>query len=86
MSPHHWDLSSPEQVLGLIGSALILGGYMLTVTRPEKLALYCSISLAGGFVLLAVALLYHNAGLIVLEVFWILINVWGLWRAFRHAG
>ncbi len=86
MSPYHWDFSTPEQVLGMIGSVLILGAYMLTVTRPEKLAWYCSISLAGGLVLFVVALIYHNLGLIVLEVFWVLINAWGLWRAYRLAG
>ena len=85
MNGYHWDFSSPEQVLGMIGSVLILGAYMLTVTRPEKLAMYCSISLVGGLVLLAVALIYHNLGLIMVVIFWVLINAWGLWRAYRHA-
>jgi len=85
MIPPAWDFSAPEQWLGMMGSALVLGAYLLTVMRPERMALYCSVSLAGGLVLLAVAWMYHNAGLIMLEVFWILINAWGLWRAYRHA-
>jgi len=74
----HWNLSTPEQIFSLIGSALILFAYGLTVARPEKRRWYFSISLAGGVVLLAVALIYHNAGLVFLEISWIGINIWGL--------
>lgn len=85
MNVRHWDFSTPEQWLGMLGSVLVLGAYLLTVMRPDRMALYCAISLTGGLVLLVVALMYHNAGLVTLEVFWVLINAWGLWRAYRHA-
>ncbi len=79
------DWSAPEQWMSMIGSALILTAYAITVARPERRGLYCAISLAGGVLLLAVALIYRNAGLIALELAWIAINGWGLWRAAREA-
>jgi len=75
------SLAQPEQWLSLAGSLLILGAYALTVARPDRTRLYCSISLAGGILLLLVALIYRNAGLILLELTWIAINAWGLVRA-----
>jgi hypothetical protein len=76
------NMSAPEQWLGMIGSSLILIAYFFTVEHPEKRGLYCSISLAGAMLLLIVALIYRNLGLIMLEVVWISINIWGLWKAF----
>lgn len=79
------QLAAPEQWLSLAGSLLILGAYALTVARPEKTRLYCSISLAGGVLLLLVAMIYGNAGLILLEVAWIAINLWGLLKGLKRA-
>ncbi len=81
MSNFHWNFSTPEQIFSLIGSLLVLFAYGLTVARPEKRRWYFSISLAGGVVLLVVALIYHNAGLVFLEISWIGINIWGLGKA-----
>ncbi len=83
MDGFSWNMSAPEQWLGLLGSALVLIAYAITVARPEKRGLYCAISLAGGIVLLLVALIYRNLGLICLEIAWIAINAWGMWKAFR---
>jgi len=76
------DWMAPEQLMSLFGSALILFAYGLTIARPERQRLYCSISLIGGVLLLAVALIYQNLGLILLEIAWIAINVWGLARTY----
>jgi len=76
------NMSAPEQWLAMLGSALILIAYFFTVEHPERRGLYCSISLAGSMLLLIVALIYRNLGLTMLEVVWILINVWGLWKVF----
>ncbi|MFQ5582095.1 MAG: hypothetical protein ACE5F3_05660 [Mariprofundaceae bacterium] len=84
MNGYSWNLHTPEQWLGLFGAMLILGAYMITVGRPKKRCLAYSISLSGGLLLLAVALIYHNFGLIVLEIFWVAINAWGLWRVYRE--
>jgi len=75
-----WRLDNPVQVLSLLGSLMILIAYAITVHLPARRRLYCSISLAGGILLLIVALKYHNLGLTMLEVAWIAINLWGLWR------
>ncbi|MDX8408375.1 MAG: hypothetical protein R8L58_08325 [Mariprofundaceae bacterium] len=74
------DWMAPEQLMSLFGSALILFAYGVTIARPERQRLYCSISLIGGVLLLAVALIYQNLGLILLEIAWIAVNIWGLFK------
>jgi len=75
-----WNLTSPEQILSLLGSVVILIAYYLTVSKPDKKLLYFSLSLLGGVALLFVALIYQNIGFIFLEVSWISINAWGIWK------
>ncbi len=76
---------APEQILSMLGSILILVAYFLTVSKPEKKWLYFSISFFGGAALLMVALIYRNPGLIMLEIAWMAINAWGLWKMLRDA-
>jgi len=78
-----WGLDAPEQWLSLLGSLIILCAYFLTVARPERKILSFYMSMLGGVALLAVAVIYHNAGLIFLEISWISINAWGIWRSAR---
>jgi len=80
MDNYAWNITSPEQVLSLLGSIIILVAYYLTVSQPEKKLLYYSMSLLGGIALLVVAVIYHNLGFVFLEVSWITINAWGIWR------
>jgi len=74
---------APEQILSVLGSILILFAYFLMVVKPERKRLYFSISFFGGGALLVVAVIYRNPGLIVLEVVWMAINAWGLWKVLR---
>jgi len=74
---------APEQILSVLGSILVLFAYLLTVVKPEKKTVYLSISFFGGSALLVVAVIYRNPGLIILEIAWMAINAWGLWREFR---
>jgi len=76
-----WNITSPEQILSLFGSIIILIAYFLTVAKPDKKILSFYISMLGGVALLCVAIIYANAGLIFLEISWISINAWGIWRA-----
>jgi len=76
---------APEQILSVLGSILVLFAYILTVVKPEKKAAYLSISFFGGGALLIVAAIYQNPGLIMLEVAWMAINAWGLWKVLRNA-
>jgi predicted membrane protein len=80
MTTSGWNITDPVQVMSLFGSMLILIAYAITVHRPARRRLYCSISLAGGILLLIVALIYRNLGLTLLEIAWIAINLWGLWH------
>ncbi|PCI45427.1 MAG: hypothetical protein COB41_01600 [Proteobacteria bacterium] len=78
-----WNLTSPEQILSLLGSVVILIAYYLTVSKPDKKLLYFSLSLLGGVALFFVALIYQNIGFIFLEVSWISINAWGIWKVYQ---
>ncbi len=78
-----WNLTSPEQILSLLGSVIILVAYYLTVSKPDKKLLYFSLSLLGGVALLFVALIYQNIGFVFLEISWISINAWGLWKVYQ---
>jgi len=71
-------LTSPEQLLSLFGSIVILIAYFLTVAKPDKKILSFYLSILGGFALLVMAWMYANVGLIFLEVSWIGINIWGI--------
>jgi len=84
MDSYSWNLTSPEQLLSLLGSTVILIAYYLMVSRPDKKLLYFSLSLLGGVALLFVALIYHNLGFIFLEISWISINTWGIWRVYHR--
>jgi len=85
MDSYTWNLTSPEQLLSLLGSVVILIAYYLTVSKPDKKLLYFSLSLLGGLALLFVALIYHNLGFVFLEISWISINAWGIWRAYNQS-
>jgi len=78
-----WNLTSPEQILSLLGSVVILIAYYLTVSKPDKKLLYFSLSLLGGVALFFVALIYQNIGFIFLEISWISINAWGIWKVYQ---
>ncbi len=80
------DWAASEQWLSLAGSVLILGAYALMVWWPERRRLHFSISFVGGAALMGVAVLYRNAGLMLLDAAWMGINAWGLSRSLRDAG
>jgi len=84
MEPSTWHITSPDQLLSLLGSMVILFAYFLTVAKPNKKVLSFYLSMLGGLALLLVAIIYKNIGLIFLEVSWIAINGWGIWQ-YRHA-
>jgi len=79
-----WDLSAPEQWLSLLGSALILFAYGLTVASPERRRLYFTLSAAGAVLLFFVGVIYRNLGILMLETVWIGLNLWGLLRESRR--
>ena len=83
MDSYSWNISSPEQIFSLLGSIVILIAYYLMVSQPDRKLFYFSLSLLGGLALLVVAIIYQNIGFIFLEVSWISINGWGIWKVIR---
>jgi hypothetical protein len=83
MNGYSWNLNTPEQLLSLIGSVLLLSAYFLMVARPLLRVWYFSISMLGSALLLVVALIYHNLGFLLLESTWMSINAWGLWKVYH---
>jgi len=83
MDSYALNLTSPEQLVSMFGSVIILIAYYFTVSQPDKKLLYFSLSLLGGVALLFVALIYHNVGFIFLEISWISINAWGIWKVYQ---
>lgn len=69
-----------EQILGLIGALFVLVAYTIMVLKPQHNYYAYIISLCGGGLLFCLAVLYHNIGLMVLELAWVGINAWGLIR------
>ena len=69
-----------EQTLGFLGAALVLVGYTLMILTPRYTRYAYMVSLCGAGLLLWLAMIYHNIGLITLELAWIGINIWGLMR------
>jgi hypothetical protein len=73
-------------VVGTVGVLLIVFVYLLL--QSEKLdpkGLFYSLSNAIGSVMILYSLLEHwNLASVVIEVFWILISLFGVWRYFRR--
>lgn len=73
-------------ILGTIGVALIILAYAAVQARrmkPEQLA-YSIINLIGAALIL-VSLRYNfNMASVIIEIFWILISLWGIVLWFRH--
>ena len=69
-------------VVGTIGVALIVYAYAGTQTRrmnPEGLQ-YSILNLVGA-ILITVSLNYaFNMASFIIEIFWIIFSLWGIWR------
>jgi hypothetical protein len=83
MDHYTLNINSPEQIFSLLGSMIILVAYYLMVSQPHKKILYFSLSLLGGMALLVVAMIYHNVGFVFLEISWMSINAWGIWKTLK---
>ena len=69
-------------VIGVVGSLMIAGCYWANTTGRLTTAhmLYHTLNLAGA--LLILYSLYHrpNPGAIVIEVIWVAVAIWGMYR------
>jgi hypothetical protein len=76
---------SLHDVVGLAGVALIMAMYVLLQTgRTSAARPSFSVGNAVGSALILYSLAFDfNFAAALIEVFWLLISVYGLWRAFR---
>ena len=69
--------------LGNIGVLLILLSYLLLqMKRIKSQSMYYSLMNATGALLILVSLCYNfNLSAFVMEIFWLLISLYGLWQS-----
>ena len=69
--------------LGNIGLLLILLSYLLLqMKRIKSQSMYYSLMNATGALLILVSLCYNfNLSAFVMEIFWLLISLYGLWQS-----
>ena len=72
-------------VIGILGSILIVGAYAYNVyAKSVDAYVYNGTNLLGA-VLLTISLLVHfNLASLLLEIVWIAIAIGGLWKAYRQ--
>ena len=80
MNLHWYDL------VGTLGVALILFAYvLLQLERVDAKALSYSVLNLVGALLITISLLYEfNFSALVIEIFWIAISIYGIWRYYRR--
>lgn len=69
-------------IIGMTGTSLVVGAYFLLQTgklNSESLS-FNLINLVGAFFLALSLLVHFNLASMVIEVFWILASLVGLWR------
>ena len=69
--------------LGNVGVLLILLSYLLLQMKKIKSqSMYYSLMNAAGAILILVSLYYNfNLSAFVMEIFWLLISLYGLWQS-----
>ena len=77
----HW-----HNLVGMVGVALILVSYLLLQTgRMRASEPRYSLANAAGAALVLISLMYEfNLSAAIIESFWLLISLLGLWRALRQ--
>ena len=76
---------SPPDMVGLLGVALILLAYWALQT--DRLSArdwrYSAINGLGALLILISLMFTFNLASFVIEIFWLLISLYGLWKAWR---
>ena len=77
------DLSA--NIIGILGSALIVGAYAYNVYAPSVNGfLYNGTNLLGAALLTISLLVHFNLASLLLEIVWIAIALGGLWKAWQE--
>ncbi|MGF1463805.1 MAG: hypothetical protein ACFB2Z_11720 [Maricaulaceae bacterium] len=87
----HADVTAVEafrwsDAVGLLGVACVVGAYVLIQTRRWTAAdwRYSAVNAMGAILLLISLMVTFNLASVVIEVVWLSISVYGLWRALRR--
>lgn len=77
-----------HDILGIVGVALIVGSYLLLqLDRMESRApIYSVLNAVGAALILMSLLVDFNLSAFVIESFWIVISLVGLYRSLRSRG
>ena len=80
MSFHLFDLA------GFIGVVLIIVAYLLLQLEklPSSSPRYSLLNAAGALVIMVSLIFAFNLSAFIMEVFWLLISLLGLWRSLVH--
>ena len=71
-------------VIGILGSALIVFAYAYNVYAASVNAfIYNGTNLAGALLLTLSLMVHFNLASLLLEIVWIIIAIGGLWKAYR---
>lgn len=75
-------------IVGMIGTAMIIGAFFLLQARrlSGTSIVYQLLNLVGAACVLATLLDTFNLSVFVLEVTWIFISAYGIWRTLRQRG
>ncbi len=75
-----------DQILSLVGAALLLGAYALqTVTRDgAQKTTYLTMNLLGSVALTVTAVVNNQIGFIILEGIWAIISAFSLIKVLAH--
>lgn len=75
-------------VIGILGSALIVFAYGYNVyAKAVNAFVYNGTNLIGALLLTLSLMVHFNLASLLLEIVWIIIAIGGLWKAYRdHAG
>ncbi len=71
-------------VIGIIGSALIVSAYAYNVyAKTVNAFIYNGTNLLGALLLTLSLMVHFNLASLLLEIVWIAIAIGGLWKAYR---
>ncbi len=76
------SLDLAANIVGMLGTTIVVGTYMaLQMGRMSNESLsFNLLNLVGAFLLMLSLLVHFNLASMVIEVFWILASLIGLWR------
>ncbi|OPA78199.1 hypothetical protein BFG05_03045 [Campylobacter pinnipediorum subsp. pinnipediorum] len=75
------------QIIGFLGMLCVVGAYFLLQIEKigQKSLAYQFINLAGAILLIISLLVHFNLGSFLIEVFWIFITLYGIYKIYKES-